>query len=175
MCIWSLNNRVKFRTKIPMHCCNINKSRRGRIFFLVHLVCVLVAAACNNYSSLFITTWWTYCSSWSCKLLQLGLLLYQWKSVLTAFKLCFCVELNFVLHITWSNVYEKLLLVLDIRGWASGSASSLWTTTSQVFKRAPWRLLKDWLTLVIWKVADKQLSCVAVGVVFVENKVNKVW
>jgi len=31
--IWSLNNRVKFRTKIPMHCCNINKSRRGGFFF----------------------------------------------------------------------------------------------------------------------------------------------
>jgi len=31
--IGSLNNRVKFRTKIPMHCCNINKSRRGRFFF----------------------------------------------------------------------------------------------------------------------------------------------
>ena len=28
----SLNNRVKFRTKIPMHCCNINKSRRGDFF-----------------------------------------------------------------------------------------------------------------------------------------------
>jgi len=34
--IWSLNNRVKFRTKIPMHCCNINKGRKGD-FFLVHL------------------------------------------------------------------------------------------------------------------------------------------
>ena len=33
--IWSLNNRVKF------HCCNINKSRRGGDFFLVHLVCSL--------------------------------------------------------------------------------------------------------------------------------------
>jgi len=31
--IRSLNNRVKFRTKIPMHCCNINKSRRGDFFF----------------------------------------------------------------------------------------------------------------------------------------------
>ena len=31
--IWSLNNRVKFRTKIPMHCCNINKSHRGGFFF----------------------------------------------------------------------------------------------------------------------------------------------
>ena len=33
MYIWSLNNRVKFRTKIPMHCCNINKSRRGDFFW----------------------------------------------------------------------------------------------------------------------------------------------
>jgi len=30
--IRSLNNRVKFRTKIPMHCCNINKGRRGDFF-----------------------------------------------------------------------------------------------------------------------------------------------
>ena len=35
--IWSLNNPIKFRTKIPMHCCNINKGRRGN-FFLVHLL-----------------------------------------------------------------------------------------------------------------------------------------
>ena len=33
MYIWSLNNPVKFRTKIPMHCCNINKSRRGGVWF----------------------------------------------------------------------------------------------------------------------------------------------
>ena len=31
--IWSLNNHVKFRTKIPTHCCNINKSRRGDFFW----------------------------------------------------------------------------------------------------------------------------------------------
>ena len=44
--IWSLNIRVKFRTKIPMHCCNINKSRRGD-FFLVHLVYYLAALCCR--------------------------------------------------------------------------------------------------------------------------------
>jgi len=30
--ISSLNNRVKFRTNITMHCCNINKGRRGDFF-----------------------------------------------------------------------------------------------------------------------------------------------
>jgi len=29
----TLNNRVKFRTKISMHCCNINKGRRGDFFW----------------------------------------------------------------------------------------------------------------------------------------------
>ena len=32
MYVWSFNNRVKFCTKILMHCCNINKSRRGDFF-----------------------------------------------------------------------------------------------------------------------------------------------
>ena len=31
--IWSLNNRVKFRTKIPLHWCNINKVVGGDFFF----------------------------------------------------------------------------------------------------------------------------------------------
>ena len=38
--IWSLNNRVKFRTKIPMHCCNINISRKGDFFWFTWYIIV---------------------------------------------------------------------------------------------------------------------------------------
>ena len=49
--IWSLNNRVKFRTKIPMHCCNINKSRRGGIFIWYRLIIHIIQSdTCINVS-----------------------------------------------------------------------------------------------------------------------------
>ena len=72
MYIWSLNNRVKFRTKIPMHCCNINKSRRGGFFFGSPGICRLRYLLYYYYPnwqyyiiSSFLENSWNICTHWS--------------------------------------------------------------------------------------------------------------